>query len=131
MRFLETLTVACLLATNTPVLAQPPQRIAEISISSSASQRREAARQAEKFFAPVSDLWKRKGGGGGGGKGGGGGSKSGSSGKGGSSGSSGSGSTRYVLTFIQGGSWSSSVSLREQLYNVRGFAVYRNQLLEK
>ncbi|PVH76366.1 hypothetical protein DL98DRAFT_517957 [Cadophora sp. DSE1049] len=99
MRFLETFAVACLLVTNTPVLAHP-QPVSEIS-TSSASQRREAAREAEKLFAPVSDLWKRKGGGGGGGKGGGGGS-SGSSGKGGSSGSSGSGSTGYVPTFIQG-----------------------------
>ncbi|KAH7391313.1 hypothetical protein BKA64DRAFT_99931 [Cadophora sp. MPI-SDFR-AT-0126] len=99
MRFLETLTVACLLLTNTPVIAHP-QPVSEIS-TSSASQRREAAREAEKLFAPVSDLWKRKGGGGGGGKGGGG-SSSGSSGKGGSSGSSGSGSSGYVPTFIQG-----------------------------
>lgn len=91
MRFLQTFAVACLLATNTPVLAHP-QPVSEIS-TSSAAQRREAAREAEKLFAPVSDLWKRKGGGGGGGKGGGGGSSSGSSGKGGSSGTIGSGST--------------------------------------
>ncbi|KAG4428128.1 hypothetical protein IFR05_016389 [Cadophora sp. M221] len=86
MRFLETITVVCLLATNTPVLAHP-QPVSDVS-----TQRREAAREAERLFALVSDLWKRKGGGGGGGKGGGGGRSSGSSGKGGSSGSSGSSS---------------------------------------
>ncbi|KAG4431105.1 hypothetical protein IFR05_013410 [Cadophora sp. M221] len=93
MRFLETITVVCLLATNTPVLAHP-QPVSDVS-----TQRREAAREAARE-APVSDLWKRKGGGGGGGKGGGGGGSSGSSGKGGSSGSSGS-SSGYVPAFIQ------------------------------
>ncbi|CZS99133.1 uncharacterized protein RAG0_07595 [Rhynchosporium agropyri] len=93
MRFLETVAV-CLLATNTPVLAHP-QSVAEI-----AAERREAVREVDELFAPVSDLYKRKGGGGGGGKGGGGGSSGGSSGKGGSSSSSGSGGTSgYVPSF--------------------------------
>ncbi|KAL2063326.1 hypothetical protein VTL71DRAFT_5131, partial [Oculimacula yallundae] len=86
MRFLETIAV-CLLATNTQVLAHP-QPVAEIS-----TERREAVRETEEIFAPVSDLYKRKGGGGGGGKGGGGSSSSGSSGKGGSSSSGSSGSS--------------------------------------
>ncbi|XMA18411.1 hypothetical protein WAI453_011202 [Rhynchosporium graminicola] len=93
MRFLETVAV-CLLATNTPVLAHP-QPVAEI-----AAEGREAVREVDELFAPVSDLYKRKGGGGGGGKGGGGGSSGGSSGKGGSSSSSGSGGTSgYVPSF--------------------------------
>lgn len=86
MRFFSTLAVACLLA---PAIAHP-QLVTDI-------QRREAAQEAESIFAPVSDLWKRKGGGGGGGKGGGGGSGS-TGGKGGgtSGGNSGSRPSRYV-----------------------------------
>ncbi len=96
MKFLEPLTVACLLALNTLALAHP-QPVADIQL-----QRREAeaVQEAASVFAPVSDLWKRKGGGGGGGKGGGGSSSS-SSGKGGSSSSS-SGSSGYVPVSISG-----------------------------
>ncbi|CZS95128.1 uncharacterized protein RCO7_05870 [Rhynchosporium graminicola] len=102
MRFLETVAV-CLLATNTPVLAHP-QPVAEI-----AAEGREALREVDELFAPVSDLYKRKGGGGGGGKGGGGGSSGGSSGKGGSSSSSGSGGTSGASGSGGRGSGSSNV----------------------
>ncbi|PBP19101.1 conserved glycine-rich protein [Diplocarpon rosae] len=82
MRFFEGMTIACLLTLHAPALAHP-QPITDMQ------QRREAVQEAESIFAPVNDLWKRKGGGGGSGKGGG---ASSSAGKGGSSGTS-SGST--------------------------------------
>lgn len=108
MKFLETLTVACLLAFNTPALAHP-QAVSDIQLR---RREAEAVQEAASIFAPVSDLWKRKGGGGGGGKGGSSGGSS-SSGKGGSSSGS-SGSSGYVPVSISGSGGDISLSERRE-----------------